>query len=392
MSKTIFGFEEEITIDPFFKFIPISFSWVAINPNPKGVIQFIGGALFGSFPTIFYRYFLQQLFEAGYTIIALPFRFTFDHWSVALDLLREQYQLRQKIIEKVVASGGNSQVYLNDTNYYWIGHSLGCKYILLLEILSGYEAETISELTWEKLWEKIKPKIANHESIENSKKLDAQLSKIESKVKTIYQEWVTIKHNITQLVDRETNLQGIFIRNQPSLLIAPDISDTDSAIPISQVADFIDGLGIGVKPNRQQTQSLIAASSLFSITAIFSFEKDLIAGNNRQKNNQDSDVAWLIKTIQPEAERITELPNAYHLEPHGQQVGDYLYDFPGAIIVWLIGLTFAPLSPISKPAAALFNEVRKPIIQTLETRKILETTAIDLLNYLHHLIANIKDN
>ena len=46
-------------------FQPISFSWVALHPQPKGVIQFMGGAFFGSFPTVFYRYFLGQLFESG---------------------------------------------------------------------------------------------------------------------------------------------------------------------------------------------------------------------------------------------------------------------------------------------------------------------------------------
>ena len=62
-----------------FKFRPISFSWVAIHPNPKGIIQFIGGAFFGTFPTVFYRYFLEELFKQGYTIIALPFKFSFRH-------------------------------------------------------------------------------------------------------------------------------------------------------------------------------------------------------------------------------------------------------------------------------------------------------------------------
>ncbi|HEY9709264.1 MAG TPA: DUF1350 family protein, partial [Oculatellaceae cyanobacterium] len=65
-----------------FKFIPLSSSWVAIHPKPKGVIQFIGGAFFGSLPTLFYRHFLSKLFANGYTIIALPFRFSFEHWSI----------------------------------------------------------------------------------------------------------------------------------------------------------------------------------------------------------------------------------------------------------------------------------------------------------------------
>jgi hypothetical protein len=48
------------------KFQPVSHSWVALHPQPKGVIQFIAGAFFGTFaPMFFYRYLLQFLFEAG---------------------------------------------------------------------------------------------------------------------------------------------------------------------------------------------------------------------------------------------------------------------------------------------------------------------------------------
>ncbi|MEO1377732.1 MAG: hypothetical protein AAFW70_26325, partial [Cyanobacteria bacterium J06635_10] len=43
-------------------------SWVAINPNPKGIIQFIGSFVFGSFPRDSYKYLFQNLFEQGYTI------------------------------------------------------------------------------------------------------------------------------------------------------------------------------------------------------------------------------------------------------------------------------------------------------------------------------------
>jgi hypothetical protein len=57
---------------PEFKFIPLQFNWVAINPKPIGVVYFIGGAFFGTFPNLFYRYLLKQVFERGYTIIAIP--------------------------------------------------------------------------------------------------------------------------------------------------------------------------------------------------------------------------------------------------------------------------------------------------------------------------------
>ena len=76
------------------RFKPVSHSWVALHPQPKGVIQFIAGAFFGTFsPMIFYRYLLQCLYKQGYTIILLPFNFTFNHYVEAGFLMREQYEI-----------------------------------------------------------------------------------------------------------------------------------------------------------------------------------------------------------------------------------------------------------------------------------------------------------
>ena len=381
---SIYSFENqaEIEFKAKFKFQPLSSSWVAIHPEPKGIIQFIGGALFGSFPTIFYHHFLNKLFQSGYTIIAFPFRFTFNHWSVSLQLLREQYVLRQEIIKKVINLNYNPQIYLEDKNYQWIGHSLGCKYIILLELLSGFEEANTNSFDWEIVWQKIKPNLPDIDGQE-TKKIVQQLENIKDRVKDIYDKWLTIRKEIENLVERSVDLKGLFIRSQPSLLVAPDISDTGSAIPIRQVADFLDLLELGAKPTRKQTQLLIENSSLFSITAILSFEKDMIAGN-RQNSTGDSDAAWLINTLQLGTHRTFEIKNAFHLEPHWHQVGKLVIDFPGVLVVWSNGLTFAPLIPFSKPARAFFNEVRKPIIKTLTVRALLEQKVLQLLENLKY--------
>ena len=368
----------QIDSEPKFKFMPLSFSWVAIHPKPKGVIQFIGGALFGSFPTVFYNYFFKKLYAAGYTIIAFPFRFTFDHWSVSLQLLREHYVLRQAIIKQVINLGYDPEVYLKDANYRWVGHSLGCKYILLLELLSGFESYNANDLTWSEIWQKIKPNLP-HDNDEQVLKVDRQLEKFKDRVENIYDEWLKIRKNIEALVGHGVDLTGLFLRNEPNLLVAPDISDTDSAIPIEAVARLVDRLRRGVQPTKKQTQLLIENSCLFSLTSILAFEKDLIAGN-LQNLTGDSDVAWLVSNLQPRLKGVEELNFAYHLEPHGYQVAQYVFDFPGAIIVWTTGLAFAPLISISQPAKAFFNEIRKPIIKTLNSRAVLEETAIRLLS------------
>lgn len=269
-----------------FNFHPVSFSWVAIHPEPKGVIQFIGGAFFGTFPTIFYRYLLQTLFDEGYTIIALPFRFSFRHWSIAIDLLKEQEVLRKEL----AIITGNSD-YQEKTNYFWLGHSLGCKYIALLEFLSGEQ------------WQQI------------------MTSCVEQKA---YQQVEAIINN--------ADLETASIFGQPSLLIAPDISDTHSAIPVPALARFLDRIGLGVLPTRKQTQCFIEASRLFNLTALISFNKDTLAGSQTDqfKNLQaqeKSDVLWLIKQLKTRKFPILhEELEGKHLEPLGVKFGKYIVD------------------------------------------------------------------
>jgi len=269
-----------------FKFRPLSFSWVAIHPEPKGVVQFIGGAFFGTFPTIFYRYFLRTLFEEGYTIIALPFRFSFRHWSIAIDLLKEQEALGKELLKIT-----GSDVYQGKANYFWLGHSLGCKYIALLEFLSGEQWKQIAESCVElQAYQQIEAIIAN------------------------------------------AGLENASILDQPSLLVAPDISNTESAIPVRAIVRFLERVGLGVLPTREQTQCFIERSSLFNLTALISFDKDTLAGSetDKFKNKQaqdNSDVLWLIKQL-----KTRKLPILHkelqgkHLEPLGVRVGEYIVD------------------------------------------------------------------
>ena len=66
---------------PKLKFRPISHSWVARHPQPEGVVQFVGGAFFGTFgPTLFYRHLVNYFYDKAYTIVILPFSFSFNHY------------------------------------------------------------------------------------------------------------------------------------------------------------------------------------------------------------------------------------------------------------------------------------------------------------------------
>lgn len=271
---------------PVFRFSPVAFSWVAIHPEPKGVIQFIGGAFFGTFPTVFYRYFLQKLFEEGYTIIALPFRFSFRHWSIAIDLLKEQEVLRRELFQTT-----RNELYREKANYFWLGHSLGCKYIALLEFLSGEH------------WKQITESCVEQEA---------------------YQQ--------IELLIANAGLESASILNQPSLLVAPDLSNTESAVPIRAIARFLDRAKLGVLPTREQTQCFIERSGLFNLTAVLSFVRDDLAGSQTdefkdKQTQENSDIFWLIQQLRARKLPIlhTELPGK-HLEPVGIKVGEYIVD------------------------------------------------------------------
>lgn len=310
-----------------FKFQPVSSSWVAIHPQPKGVVQFIGGAFFGTFPTLFYRYFLSQLFAEGYTIIALPFRFSFRHWPIAVSLLKEQEAISQELIAIAKKLGYNYNVYQDKSNYFWVAHSLGSKYVAMLEFLS--------DANWEKIIS---------DCVDNSR-IDQ------------------IKNIVESIIGREK----ISIKGQASLLIAPDISNTESAIPVPAIAKFLDDIGLGVKPNRKQTQCFIRRSNLFNLTALISFDKDTIAGNkndiNKSSKQRDkSDVLWFIELLKskklPENLQpvIREIPGK-HLEPVGIKIGNYIVDFN-------------PLDKFVEPINSRWLErVAIPFLKELQERK-----------------------
>lgn len=277
---------------PPLQFKPLSFSWVALHPNPKGIVRFIGGAFFGSFPTLFYRDLLNHLYQEGYTLIAMPFRFSFRHWAIAGGLFSEQRQLRAVLIDEAEHLGYETKVYEKDENYIWVGHSLGCKYIALLEFLSD----------------------PNRDSI-----LQTVLGQ-ESRTKAI------------QSLAQTALPAKISIQDQASLLIAPDISDTESAIPIPAIAQLLDRLKLGVLPTRKQTQALIEQSDLFNLTGLISFDQDDIAGNVAHPDmgrhpGEESDVNWFLTLIRrkPEPVLAQELPGK-HLEPLGIQVGRFVFN------------------------------------------------------------------
>ena len=222
--------------------MPTRFSWTAIHPQPIGVIYFIGGAFFGSMPTLFYRFLLKSLFLKGYTIVALPFRFSFRHWSVALSLAENQKEIRQNLLEEAKKQGFDTTLYREtlenpqDIREYWIGHSLGCKYIALLELLTDFEI------------------------FEQQTGLFTCLGEQQAQ-------------KIDRLIDR-SNLRSVSLYNQPSILLDPVISDLDNAVPIKVLQRLLSNF-IKISPSRDETFCLIDKSRLFALTSIISFNSQL---------------------------------------------------------------------------------------------------------------------
>lgn len=58
--------------------------------EPMGVIHFIGGAFVGAAPHLTYKYLLESLCEAGYVVVATPYRLQFDY-TKSCDAVLEKF-------------------------------------------------------------------------------------------------------------------------------------------------------------------------------------------------------------------------------------------------------------------------------------------------------------
>ncbi len=296
------------------RFKPVSHSWVALHPKPKGVIQFIAGAFFGTFgPMLFYRYLLQSLFEQGYTIILLPFNFSFNHYVEAGFLMREQYEILPELVRMASVAGYDYEAYLNDKNFSWIGHSLGCKYISLLEGFTALPPEPQDREQF----------IRNLLSTTSDKsQVESVIADINILFEELQQKIVEVQKIICTYVGREIKINSVFIKGQVSILLAPAIADTGSAIRPRFLADIIDNLGWGVKPTVQETRNLIKDSGLFNIMGLVCFKSDNIA---------KSTCEWFTNILQKPPEDFRKIVAGGHLRPLGIQLAKYvinLFDKP----------------------------------------------------------------
>ncbi|MBD2725316.1 DUF1350 family protein [Nostoc sp. FACHB-892] len=283
------------------KFRKLSNSQVALHPNPKGVIQFIGSFIFGSFPVRAYKYLHQYLFAQGYSLILYRFPLNpiqFNHWEVSFSLLKEQYLLKTEIIKTLREENQTDDVintYSNPANYLWLGHSLGCKYIILLEISSNEPTRRMQILR----------QCLDKKDADEAIKQIASIESVQEISKGV----------IDQLLPTTELANQFFIKNQSSILLAPEISNTVRILRSGwRIPNSL------ANPNQKQTECLIRSSKeLFNLTGVISFKLDCIA---------EDDVAFMLEQIkqkyfQPlyqELEGSHFQPLSIYIEQLGQSI------------------------------------------------------------------------
>lgn len=344
------------------KFQPVSHSWVALHPKPQGVIQFVGGAFFGTFwPMLFYRSLLQRLFNDGYTIVILPFNFTFDHYAEAGFLIREQYEIMPELVRRSIFAGYEYEAYLSDESFSWLGHSIGCKYIALLEALGALPL--IGESNNPKYADNVENLRKFIDSVVKSANPKDSLEKINGKVKSIVTDllilisdleikrkeaeklieyYIRRQPNCNQLQDN-IKITSIFIKNQPSLLLAPVNTGLDSAIP-RPFSDIVIRLGFNVKPTKEETFALIKEGDLFNLMGLTAFKKDKLAATTCE---------WFEDRFKKPPEGFRENLKGGHLRPLGIQLGNFIINFP----IPTIGSVQKRHTEFESPVSKLFQRL-----------------------------------
>ncbi len=262
---------------------------VAFHPTPRGVIQFVGGYGFGAFPILCYRKLLEQLFIRKYTVVVLPYIPVTNHLTVVESLFKKHKRFRDEFPKKAEEMGLETQVYTDPKNYFWLGHSLGCEYITLLELLSSKKQAVIKDANGCNI---LKTE-ANKNAVESILQMSCQL------------------HN-----------RPLPIRGQSSLLIAPCFKAASV-------------MNLFVKPTQQQIWSSIEESSdVFNLTALISFASDRLAGHQSNCNrvqqierNTCSDVCFLTKNLKlQESNLCCELPGNHYMPLCPERKQDNLVD------------------------------------------------------------------
>lgn len=266
------------------KLIALQNSWVRLNPDPQGVIVLIGGYFFGTVPTT-YNSFIDGLCSQNYTVIFYPYSFAEpSHWKIAKQLLEQIECCQEEIIKKAQRQGYKTDIYSDFSNYCFVGHSLGCECIALIQFL-GLD------------------KHKQHEFLQEA-------------CRDLGQNEVT-KYDICD-VDKIPSEKPIPYK--ASLLMAPCFR-SPKAIQVFYI-----------RPKEKLMQYLIEKSPLLPLTGLISFKGDDIA---------DRDVMWLHENLGNHRlvhyhEIQGEAPFSPHLIPNFDPIKSGLLDYAAQSVQELI--------------------------------------------------------
>ncbi|MEJ1939081.1 hypothetical protein WDZ92_53460, partial [Nostoc sp. NIES-2111] len=108
-------------------------------------------------------------------------------------LIKEEYEIIPELIRRAKFAGYDYKAYLSDRNFSWIGHSIGCKYVALLEAFSALPREP-KQL--EEVIRDIVTKTSN----------PSEIAKNERKIQTIVQNLESLINDLKQRRARATQL------------------------------------------------------------------------------------------------------------------------------------------------------------------------------------------
>ncbi|MCE2698378.1 MAG: DUF1350 family protein [Anabaena sp. 49633_E8] len=123
--------------------------------------------------------------------------------------------------------------------------------------------------------------LSNTKKPRNKNEINKVIFEIESLIKYL-QERVTfakksIKNQIAQEIILGDSISTLFIKGQVSVLLAPNNSDTKTALQFEFLANLLDRLRLGVSPTPEETNSLIIESNLFNKLGLVAFDSDTTA-------------------------------------------------------------------------------------------------------------------
>ena len=90
-------------------------------PNPKKIVEFIGGSYLGTKPDLTYKRFIESLISKNYAVHAYKYTPQFDHQELALKAWKDFKNCNRALSNRIGKS----------ISAIRIGHSLGCKLHLI---------------------------------------------------------------------------------------------------------------------------------------------------------------------------------------------------------------------------------------------------------------------